>query len=313
MTVTTEKPVHPPRGRLRTGPVVSESPWRTAFRRFIRNPLALAALAMLVVIVLFSFVGPYFSPYKDAKISVKDANRPPSAEHWLGTDNLGRDVVLRLMEAGRISLTVGLFATLLILALGVTIGLVSGFYGGWTDTLLMRFADIMFAIPTLPILITFGSILSDLKFPTDQRIYLIMLIIGFISWMGLARLVRSMVLSLKEQEFMLATEALGLRDRRKLLSHLLPNIVPIIIVSGTLGVAGAILLESTLSFLGLGVIPPTPSWGQMLSAANNMIDFQKRPWLWIPPGVMILLTVVSINVLGEALRDAFDPKMKLKR
>jgi peptide/nickel transport system permease protein len=137
-----------------------------------------------------------------------------------------------------------------------------------------------------------------------------MLIIGVISWMGLARLVRSQILSLKEQEFMLANEVLGLRDRRKIFRHLLPNTYPIIIVVATLGVAGAIITESTLSFLGLGVVPPSPSWGQMLSAANNMIDFQKRPWLWIPPGVCILLTVVAINFIGDGLRDAFDPKQK---
>ncbi|MDY0324501.1 MAG: ABC transporter permease [Candidatus Carbobacillus sp.] len=287
-----------------------DSPWRSAFRRLLKNKFAIAAFMVLVFMFLFSFVGPYFSPYKDAKISVRDQYKPPSAEHWLGTDQLGRDMVLRLMQAGQISLLVGLAATGIIVLIGVTIGLVSGFYGGWTDTLLMRFADIMYAIPTLPLLITFGAILSDLKFPPDQRIYLIMFIIGVISWMGLSRLVRSQILSLKEQEFMLATEALGLSDRRKLFSHLLPNVVPIIIVSGTLGVAGAILLESALSFLGLGVIPPTPSWGQMLSSANNMIDFAKRPWLWIPPGVAILITVVSINIIGDGLRDALDPKMK---
>lgn len=287
-----------------------DSPWRSAFRRLLKNKFAIAAFMVLVFMFLFSFVGPYFSPYKDAKISVRDQYKPPSLEHWLGTDQLGRDVVLRLMEAGQISLLVGLAATGIIVLIGVTIGLISGFYGGWTDTLLMRFADIMYAIPTLPLLITFGAILSDLKFPPDQRIYLIMFIIGVISWMGLSRLVRSQILSLKEQEFMLATEALGLSDRRKLFSHLLPNVVPIIIVSGTLGVAGAILLESSLSFLGLGVIPPTPSWGQMLSSANNMIDFAKRPWLWIPPGVAILITVVSINIIGDGLRDALDPKMK---
>ncbi|MBE3596365.1 MAG: ABC transporter permease [Hydrogenibacillus sp.] len=303
MTIATESKVRAVKRK-------ADSPWKSAWRRFIRNPMAIAALTMLTVIVLFSFVGPFFSPYKDARITVKNANQPPSAEHWLGTDNLGRDVVLRLMQAGQISLLVGLMATGVILLLGGTIGLVSGFYGGWVDSIFMRFADIMFAIPTLPILITFGAILSDLKFPPDRRIYLVMLIIGLISWMGLSRLVRSQVLSLKEQEFMLAAEALGLRDRRKLFAHLLPNIIPIMIVSGTLGVAGAILLESALSFLGLGVIPPTPSWGQMLSAANNMVDFSKRPWLWIPPGVMILITVVSINVIGDALRDAFDPKMK---
>jgi peptide/nickel transport system permease protein len=214
------------------------------------------------------------------------------------------------MEAGRISLTVGIIAASIIVIIGGTLGAVSGFYGRFVDTLIMRFADIFYAVPTLPVLIMLGAVLSDLKFPPDKRIFFVMLIIGVISWMGLARLVRSQILSLKEQEFMLANEVLGLRDRRKIFRHLLPNTYPIIIVVATLGVAGAIITESTLSFLGLGVVPPSPSWGQMLSAANNMIDFQKRPWLWIPPGVCILLTVVAINFIGDGLRDAFDPKQK---
>lgn len=288
----------------------SDSLWRSAFRRLRKNKMAMTGFFILVFMFLFSFIGPYLSPYLDAKISVRDANKPPSAEHWLGTDKLGRDMLLRLMEAGRISLLVGIVATSIVVIIGGTIGAIAGFYGKWVDTLFMRFADIMYAIPTLPILITLGAIFSDLKVPPDSRIYYVMFIIGIISWMGLARLVRSQILSLKEQEFMLANEVLGIRDRRKIFRHLLPNTIPIIIVSATLWVAGAILLESALSYLGLGVIPPTPSWGQMLSTANNMIDFKMRPWLWIPPGVCILLTVVSINFIGDGLRDALDPKQK---
>ncbi|XEC95877.1 oligopeptide ABC transporter permease [Paenibacillus tarimensis] len=290
--------------------VKSDSPWKKSLRRLLKNKLSMFGVFILLFMFLFSFAGPFFSDYKDAKISVRNASQPPSASHWLGTDSLGRDVLLRVMEAGRISLTVGLFSTAIIVLIGGAIGAVSGYYGGITDAMLMRFADIMYAIPGLPILIVLGAIFSDLKIPPDKRIYYIMFIIGVISWMGLARLVRSQILSLKEQEFMLANTVLGLRDRRKIFRHLLPNTVPIIIVVATLGVAGAILLESTLSFLGLGVVPPTPSWGQMLSAANNMIDFQKRPWLWVPPGVCILLTVVAINLIGDGLRDAFDPKQK---
>jgi peptide/nickel transport system permease protein len=288
----------------------SDSLWRSAFRRLRKNKMAMLGFFILIFMFLFSFIGPYLSPYLDAKISVRDANKPPSAEHWLGTDKLGRDMLLRLMEAGRISLLVGIVATSIIVIIGGTIGALAGFYGKWVDTLFMRFADIMYAIPTLPILITLGAIFSDLKVPPDSRIYYVMFIIGIISWMGLARLVRSQILSLKEQEFMLANEVLGIRDRRKIFRHLLPNTIPIIIVSATLWVANAILLESALSYLGLGVIPPTPSWGQMLSTANNMIDFKMRPWLWIPPGVCILLTVVSINFIGDGLRDALDPKQK---
>jgi peptide/nickel transport system permease protein len=287
-----------------------DSPWRSSLRRLAKNKMAMMGVLILILMFSFSFIGPFLSEYKDAKISVKNANQAPSLSHWLGTDNLGRDVLFRVMEAGRISLTVGVIAASIIVVIGGTLGAVSGYYGRFVDTLIMRIADIFYAVPTLPVLIMLGAVLSDLKFPPDKRIFFVMLIIGIISWMGLARLVRSQILSLKEQEFMLANEVLGLRDRRKIFRHLLPNTYPIIIVVATLGVAGAIITESTLSFLGLGVVPPSPSWGQMLSAANNMIDFQKRPWLWIPPGVCILLTVVAINFIGDGLRDAFDPKQK---
>jgi peptide/nickel transport system permease protein len=287
-----------------------DSPWRSSLRRLAKNKMAMMGVLILILMFSFSFIGPFLSEYKDAKISVKNANQAPDLSHWLGTDNLGRDVLFRVMEAGRISLTVGVIAASIIVVIGGTLGAVSGYYGRFVDTLIMRIADIFYAVPTLPVLIMLGAVLSDLKFPPDKRIFFVMLIIGIISWMGLARLVRSQILSLKEQEFMLANEVLGLRDRRKIFRHLLPNTYPIIIVVATLGVAGAIITESTLSFLGLGVVPPSPSWGQMLSAANNMIDFQKRPWLWIPPGVCILLTVVAINFIGDGLRDAFDPKQK---
>lgn len=287
-----------------------DSPWRSAFRRLRKNKLAMAGLFVLVFMFLFSFIGPYFSSWQGAKISVRNQYQPPSAEHWLGTDSIGRDVLLRIMEAGQISLLVGLVASGVIVFIGGTLGSISGFYGRWIDTIIMRIADIFYAVPTLPILITLGSIFSSLKVPPQTRIYYVMFIIGILSWMTLTRLVRSQILTLKEQEFMLANEVLGIRDRRKVFRHLLPNTIPIIIVVATLGVAGAILLESALSFLGLGVIPPTPSWGQMLSAGTNLIDFQKRPWLWIPPGVCILVTVVAINFIGDGLRDAFDPKQK---
>lgn len=290
--------------------IKGDSPWRTAFRRLRKNKFAMLGAFVLLFMILFSFVGPYFSEWNNAKISVKDRNLAPNADHWLGTDKLGRDVLLRLMQAGQISLLVGVTAAAVFVTLGGVLGSLAGYYGRWVDTIIMRIADILFAIPTLPILITLGAVFSDLKVPPDKRIYLVMFIIGIIGWMSTARLVRSQILSLKEQEFMLANEVLGIRDRRKIFGHLLPNTVPIIIVVATLGIGGAMLAESTLSWLGLGVVPPTPSWGEMLSSANNMIDFQKRPWLWIPPGVCILVTIVSINLIGDGLRDAFDPKQK---
>lgn len=287
-----------------------DSPWRVAIRRFTRNRLALIGLFILIIMILISIFGPMFSPYNMLDTNIRNKNLPPSAEHWLGTDKLGRDVLLRLMLAGRISLTVGLVATGISVAIGATLGALAGFYRRGVDTVIMRMADIFMALPALPIMIILGAILSDLKVDPADRIYFLMLILGILAWSGLARLVRGQILTLREQEFMQATEALGLRDRRKIFRHLLPNTIPIIIVSATLGVASAIIYESSLSFLGIGVVPPTPSWGNMISAANNLIDFKKRPWLWIPPGMCILITVVAINLIGDGLRDALDPKMK---
>lgn len=287
-----------------------DSPWRIAIRRFSRNRLAVIGLFIIVFMFLLCFLGPFFSPYSLYDYSVLDKNLSPSSKYWLGTDKLGRDILLRMMLAGRISLLVGLVATGISVIIGATLGALAGFYRKWVDTLIMRIADIFMALPTLPILIILGAILSDLKVEPSDRIYFLMLIIGVLGWSSISRLVRGQILGLREQEFMQATEALGLKDRRKIFRHLLPNTVPIIIVSATLGVAGAIIFESALSFLGIGVVPPTPSWGNMISAANNLIDFRKRPWLWIPPGMCILVTVVAINLIGDGLRDALDPKMK---
>ncbi|MFR9711281.1 oligopeptide ABC transporter permease [Paenibacillus sp. MB22_1] len=290
--------------------MVPESPWRMAVRRFSRNKLALGGLVILVMMFLICFIGPLFSPYNLYDYSLVDKNLPPSSTHWFGTDKLGRDILLRVMLAGRISLLVGIVATVITVIIGGILGAVAGFYRKKIDTVIMRIADIFMSLPTLPILIILGAVMSDLKVPPPSRIYYLMFIIGLLSWTTLARLVRGQILSLREQEFMLATEALGLRDHRKIFRHLLPNTIPIIIVTATLSVASAILYESSLSFLGLGVIPPTPSWGNLISDANNLIDFRKRPWLWIPPGMCILITTVAINLIGDGLRDALDPKMK---
>ncbi|MEK3732835.1 oligopeptide ABC transporter permease [Paenibacillus sp. FSL M8-0334] len=287
-----------------------DSPWRMAIRRFSKNRLAVIGLFILIFMFLLCFIGPLFSPYSMFDYSVADKNLPPSSKYWLGTDKLGRDILLRMMLAGQISLTVGLVATAIAVLIGATLGALAGFYRRWVDTVIMRLADIFMALPTLPILIILGAVLSDLKVNPDDRIYFLMLIIGVLGWSGISRLVRGQILTLREQEFMQATEALGLRDRRKIFRHLLPNTIPIVIVSATLFVAGAIISESALSYLGIGVVPPTPSWGNMISAANSLIDFRKRPWMWIPPGTCILITVVAINLIGDGLRDALDPKMK---
>ena len=286
------------------------SPWRLAFKQLLKNKFAVGGLVVLVLMFLICFIGPFFSPYSLETMNIRNGNKPPNVAHWLGTDNLGRDILLRVMLAGRVSLLVGLVAMMISVAIGSTLGALAGYYRGWVDSIIMRLADIMMSIPSLPLLIILGAVLSDMKVPPDKRIYVVMFLLGFMSWPSLARLVRGQILMLREQEFMQAAEVLGLRDRRKIFRHLLPNTIPIIIVVATLMVAGAILQESVLSYLGLGVVPPTPSWGNMITAANNLIDFQKRPWLWVPPGVCIFFTVIAINVIGDGLRDVLDPKMK---
>lgn len=293
-----------------TGQKAAASPWKMALHRFTRNKLALIGFFILLFMVLLCIIGPLLSPYKLLEYDIKMKNKPPSSEHWLGTDSLGRDVLLRMLLAGRISLLVGIVSTSITVIIGATLGALAGFYRKATDTIIMRIADIFMAMPTIPLLIILGAVLSDLKVDPKYRIYFLMLIIGALGWTGLSRLVRGQILALREMEYMQAVEALGIRDRRKIFRHLLPNTIPIIIVSATLGVAGAILYESALSYLGLGVVPPTPSWGNMASAANDMIVFRKRPWLWIPPGMCILITVVAINLIGDGLRDALDPKTK---
>lgn len=288
----------------------SETLFKRSIKRLLKNKFAVVSLIFLIIIVLFSFIGPLFSPYTSNDIDVTIIKQPPSFQHILGTDDYGRDVFTRLMIAGRISLTVGIAAMLLSLILGILFGATSGYYGGIVDNIIMRIADILMSIPGLPLLIIIAALLSEWKVPSNYRLYIVMFMLSFVGWPALARLIRGQILSLREQNFMKAADVLGLSDRRKILNHLIPNTFPLLIVVATLSTADSILSESSLSFLGLGVIPPTPSWGNMINAANNLIDFQKRAWLWIPPGMAIFLTVIAINILGDSLRDALDPKMK---
>lgn len=287
-----------------------ESPWRMTYRRLRKNHLAVAGFIILMAMFIFSFIGPLLSPHDMITTNVINANKAPSAKYWLGTDSVGRDVLLRLMLGGRISLLVGLVSVAISVFIGTLVGGLSGFYGGWVDNVLMRIADVFMAVPTMPILVILAAVMSDLKVVPERRIFVVMFILGILSWAGLSRLVRGQILTLREQEFMQAAEALGLKDSRKIFKHLIPNVVPTIIVNATLGIGGAILMESALSFLGLGVVPPIPSWGNMIQSVNNFYNFQNRPWLWMPPGVCIFLTVMAINLFGDGLRDALDPKLK---
>ncbi len=282
-------------------------PWQIAWQRFRKNRIAIVGASLFLLIVLAVVFVPMLSPYDISEFDLQDKELPPSAKHWLGTDEQGRDVMLRLFTGGRISILVGLMAAGVSVTLGSIIGGMAGYYGGRVDNLLMRFAEIIYSIPFTPTVISISAALMW-KVSSDKKMFFVMLLIGILSWPGLARIVRGQILSLREQEFMQATEVLGISDRSKIARHLLPNTLAFIIVSATLGMASAILTEAGLSFLGLGVTPPTPTWGNMVERARNTNVFRTMQWLWIPPGIMIMLTVVSINLLGEGLRDAFDPK-----
>ncbi len=288
----------------------SLSPWKMVIRRLRKNKLAMVGLGILIFMVLFSFIGPLFTPYTADTMNFAMKKQPPSQYYFLGTDLLGRDILTRLMHAGRISLLVGFVAVIIEVIIGGALGAIAGYYGGKIDTVIMRIVDIFLCIPFLPILIILGAIMSDLNVSSDIRIFYVMLIIGLLAWPSIARLVRGQILSLREQEFMQAAQALGLKDSRQIFKHLIPNVVPQIIVSATLNIGSAIMTESALSYLGMGVAPPAASWGNMIQSVNNFIDLMQRPWLWVPPGICIFLTVMAINLLGDGLRDALDPKLK---
>ena len=235
---------------------------------------------------------------------------PPSKEHLLGTDLYGMDLITRLMYGGRVSLMVGFVVIFFETFLGVILGGISGYFGGWTDTLLMRLVDLVNAIPFYPTIIIIGSILDHLKVGATARLFLLMVVIGILGWTGIARVVRGQILSLREQDFMVATEATGIRTSRRIFRHLVPNVMPLLIVNATMGLGGVILLEATLGFLGLGVKYPMASWGSIINQATDMHVMTTAWWIWIPAGALILTTVLGFNFVGDGLRDAFDPKMK---
>ncbi|MGH4118593.1 oligopeptide ABC transporter permease [Clostridium sp.] len=287
------------------------SPWKLIRKRLKKNKLAIFGMYILLFMVLMAVFGPMLSPYSMETIDLFNVSAPPSFTHLLGTDDVGRDVLVRVMYGGRISLSVGVLAVVIEVLIGSILGGIAGFYGGIIDGIIMRLVDVFLCFPGLPLLIMLAAVMSDLGVPTEYRMYVVMFIIGLLGWPGLCRIVRGQILSLREQEFMQAAEALGLKDKRKILNHLLPNTYASIIVSATLGIGGAILTESALSFLGLGVTPPTPSWGQMVQAVTDLYTLQFKPWIWAPPGICIFLTVMGINLFGDGLRDAIDPKLKV--
>lgn len=309
-----------------TEPVVL-NPWQLAWRRFRKHRMAVISLVGLVL--LFSYIwlgglvfargtcipidkyvtGEAYANCNDLSIKLQ----PPSLEHPFGTDTIGRDILARTIYGGQISLSIGLFAAIVEVMIGVLVGAVAGYFGRWVDDILMRITEAMLIIPSLFLLIVLGKALGGIVPEVEilgralsGSVVVIILVIGFTSWMYLARIVRANVLSLKQLDFISASRALGVSDARIIFRHLLPNTIAPIIVSATLGVSGAILTESYVSFLGLGVQTPTASWGNMLDSAVKYI--QSAPWLWFFPGLLILLTVLCINFIGDGLRDALDPR-----
>ena len=283
---------------------MSEKAPRTLSRifkeRFLSDWLAVAGALIVVGLVLVAVFAPYLALHNPDTINSRDILSSPSAEHWLGTDDLGRDVFARMVYGARISLSVGFVAVGIATAIGLVLGALAGYFGGWMDEIIMRFVDIMLTLPT------FFLILAVIAF-LNPSIYNIMIVIGVTSWMSVARLVRAEFLSLKERDFVNAARAIGVSDMGIIFRHILPNALAPVLVSATLGVGGAILTESSLSFLGIGVQPPTPSWGNILTQGKDYIEIAW--WLSVFPGLAILITVMGYNLLGEGLRDAIDPRL----
>lgn len=279
---------------------------QNVWKRFKRHRGAIAGtviFGMLVMACVFAFLSPYDPEASDLSVEFL----PPSPSHWFGTDALGRDLFTRILYGGRISLTVGGVAVAISLLIGVPIGALAGYYGGRLDSVLMRLTDAFLSLPSFLVLILLAAILREVELPLFQRnsVLTISLVIGVLSWMTFARLVRAAFLTLRELDYVSAARALGSTDRRIIFGHILPNGIGVVIVEATLQLGYAIIQESGLSFLGFGIQQPTPSWGNLISAAQD--HFIKYPWLAIFPGLMIFITIISVNYIGDGLRDAFDP------
>jgi peptide/nickel transport system permease protein len=269
-------------------------------KRFTRNKLSVIGAVVVFALITISILAPVIAPYDPTSIDVYNVLSPPDKAHLLGTDELGRDLLSRIIWGSRVSLKVGFVAVGIAIMIGIILGSIAGFYGGRVDAILMRFVDIMLAFPTFFLILAVIAIL-------EPNIFTIMAVIGVTGWMDVARLVRAEFLTLKERDFVDAARALGMRNKRLIVRHILPNALSPVFVAATFGVAGAILTESGLSFLGLGVQPPDPSWGNILTAGKDNIEIAW--WLSLYPGLAILITVLSYNLVGEGLRDALDPRL----
>jgi len=281
----------------------NQSYWGEVFFRLRKNKMAMFSLYILVAIILLCIIIPIISPYEIQTTNLAGKDQSPNSRHLLGTDLIGRDLFTRLFYAGRISLGVALAVVAIECVIGVILGSISGFYGGIIDGVIMRIAEIFMSFPFMIITITIVAVFGN-------SIITLILVLALLSWPSIARIVRGQILSLREMEYMEACEALGISDIRRIFRHLLPNVLAYVIVYATLGMASVILVETSLSFLGLGVSPPTPTWGNMIQEARNMLIIQHKWWYWIPPGIAIFISVMCFNILGDGMRDAIDPKMK---
>jgi peptide/nickel transport system permease protein len=278
-----------------------ESQTKQFWRYFKKNRLAVGGMAMILITFLIAGTASLFSPYDPGKTDISLKLKPPSNQHYLGTDQLGRDVFSRMLYGSRISLSVGFVAVAISIFIGIFVGAMAGYYGGWVDSFLMRFVDIMLCFPSFFLILTVVALLGP-------SLFNIMVVIGITSWMGTSRFVRAEFLSLRERDFVQAAKALGVKDHRIIFRHILPNALAPVFVTATLDVATAVLVEAGLSFLGFGVQPPAPSWGNILTEGRTYIF--DAWWLTVFPGLAILITVLSFNLLGKGLRDALDPRLR---
>ena len=281
-----------------------DSPRYRFWRRLWRHKLGMLGLTMILLLLFVALFAPVLASIDPAKTDLKLRNQPPSAEHLLGTDAIGRDGWARLVYGARISLSVGLVAVGIYTSIALVLGSIAGYMGGLVDNVIMRITDIIMCFPTFLLIITVASVLPP-------NIFNIMVIIGIFGWPGMTRLVRGQFLTLRRRDFVIAAVALGVPTRRIIFRHILPNVIGPVVVAATLGLAGAIMTESSLSFLGLGVQQPTPSWGQTLTTAMQLPILENLPWRWLPSALAIAFAVLSVNFFGDALRDAFDPRTTL--
>lgn len=282
-----------------------ETPGRRAWRRFRRHKLAMAGVAFLGVLILAAVAAPLVAGRDPIEMDARHAMAAPTADHLLGTDLAGRDIWARLIFGARVSLAVGLVSVSISMAITLVLGTLAGYYGGTIDMIIMRLTDVVMVFPGLILIIAVVSLVGP-------SIFNVMAVLGILGWTGTTRLLRGQILSVRELDYVLAARAIGVSNWRIMWAYVLPNAIAPLLVAATFGVAGAILTEAGLSYLGLGVLPPTPSWGSMLNAASSITVLERNWWVWIPPGVAVLLTVMAINFAGDGLRDALDPRATIK-